>query len=239
MNIDFIKVPFSNNPTMQKFDGLLFNQNPNKEYLLDKEAQFKKYGADLHGQTKQFKNMNLNRKVTELLGSNQSDSFFETAMKIEEDIAVMHKGKLEGISFVFPSGWIPSKALGREFSFLHKPVADNELLMKSSDKLAKYMCKNTIQRWVWNVTTIKELSNHPEVARPEVVSFENLFFRLETQISTPLDTNTSLFLVLVEVYPLSEVWESTILDSINSMSESILSYKKLTNIKKYLNSLKF
>ena len=151
----------------------------------------------------------------------------------------MHKGKLEGISFVFPSGWIPSKALGRDFSFLHKPVADNELLMKSSDKLSKYMCKNTIQRWVWNVTTIKELSNHPEVARPEVVSFENLFFRLETQISTPLDTNTSLFLVLVEVYPLSEVWESTILDSINSMSESILSYKKLTDIKKYLNSLKF
>ena len=111
--------------------------------------------------------------------------------------------------------------------------------MRSSDKLTKYMCKNTIQRWVWNVTTIKELSNHPEVARPEVVSFENLFFRLETQISTPLDTNTSLFLVLVEVYPLSEVWESTILDSINSMSESILSYKKLTDIKKYLNSLKF
>ena len=151
----------------------------------------------------------------------------------------MHKGKLEAISFVFPSGWIPSRALGRDFSFLHNPVADNELLMKSSDKLTKYMCKNTIQRWVWNVTTIKALSNHPEVARPEVVSFENLFFRLETQISTPLDTNTSLFLVLVEVYPLSEVWESTILDSINSMSESILSYKKLTDIKKYLNSLKF
>ena len=83
MNIDFIKVPFSNNPSMQKFDGLLYNPNPNKEYLLDKEAQLKKYGLDLHGQTKEFDNKNLNKKVTELLGSDQEDSFFETAMKIE------------------------------------------------------------------------------------------------------------------------------------------------------------
>ena len=151
----------------------------------------------------------------------------------------MHKGKLEAISFLFPSGWIPSKALGKNFSFLHNPVADNDLLIKSGNKLSKYMCKHTIQRWVWNVTTIQELSNHPKVVRPEIVSFEKLFFRLETQLSTPLDTHSSLFLVLVEVFPLSEVWDPIILDSINSMSENILSYKKLTDIKKYLNSLKF
>ena len=239
MNIDFIKVPFSNNPSMQKYDGPLFNVNPDEKYLFEKHLQFKKYGKDLFGQTEQYEHSDLNQKVSQTLGLEATESLLETAMQIEEDLAVMHYGQLEAICFCFPSGWIPSKGLGRDFSFLHKPVADNKLLMKSSDKLTKYMCKNTIQRWVWNVTTIKELSNHPEVARPEVVSFENLFFRLESQISTPLDANTSLFLVLVEVYPLSEVWESTILDSINSMSESILSYKKLTDIKKYLNSLKF
>ena len=159
MNIDFIKVPFSNNPSMQKYDGLLFNQNPNKEYLLDKEAQFKKYGVDLYGQTKQFKNMNLNRKVTELLGSNQTDSFFETAMKIEEDIAVMHNGKLVAVCFCFPSGWIPSNELNSDLSKLHAPVADNELLIKSSKKLEQHMNKQTIRRWVWNITTISNLSN--------------------------------------------------------------------------------
>jgi len=63
MNIDFIKVPFSNNPSMQKFDGLPYNQNPDSEYLLDKEVQFKKYGLDLYGQTEQFENKNLNRKL--------------------------------------------------------------------------------------------------------------------------------------------------------------------------------
>ena len=239
MYLDFIKTPFNNNPSMQKYSGSLINETPRSSYLEQKINQVSLYGSELYGETELFQRLNLLEKVEEKLKINKKNSLKDLSFQIEEDIAVMHKGKLEGISFVFPSGWIPSKALGRDFSFLHKPVADNELLMKSSDKLTKYMCKNTIQRWVWNVTTIKALSNHPEVTRPEIVNFENLFFRLETQISTPLDTNTSLFLVLVEVYPLSEVWESTILDSINSMSESILSYKKLTDIKKYLNSLKF
>ena len=236
MNIDFIKVPFSNNPTMQKFDGLLFNQNPNKEYLLDKEAQFKKYGADLHGQTKQFKNMNLNRKVTELLGSNQSDSFFETAMKIEEDIAVMHSGKLVAVCFCFPSGWIPSNELNSNLSKLHAPVADNELLIKSSKKLEQHMNKQTIRRWVWNVTTISNLSNHPNIERPKIIDFDSLHFRLETQVSTPLDDESSLFLVKVDVFPLKKVWNEKILESINSMSESVLKYKNLIEIKKFLNS---
>ena len=236
MNIDFIKVPFSNNPTMQKFDGLLFNQNPNKEYLLNKEAQFKKYGADLHGQTKQFKNMNLNKKVTELLGSNQSDSFFETAMKIEEDIAVMHSGKLVAVCFCFPSGWIPSNELNSDLSKLHAPVADNELLIKSSKKLEQHMNKQTIRRWVWNVTTISNLSNHPNIERPKIIDFDSLYFRLETQVSTPLDDESSLFLVKVDVFPLKKVWNEKILESINSMTESVLKYKNLIEIKKFLNS---
>ena len=75
----------------------------------------------------------------------------------------MHKGRLEAISFCFPSGWIPTDALGQDFAFLHEPVADNDLLIKSSQKLSKYMCNHTIQRWVWNVTTIEDLSNHPKI----------------------------------------------------------------------------
>ncbi len=54
-----------------------------------------------------------------------------------------------------------------------------------------------------------------------------------------VDKETSLFLVLVEVFPLNEVWNRSILKSINSMTESVLEYKNLIEIKKYLNSLKF
>tara|TARA_B100000989_G_scaffold88020_1_gene63537 strand:- start:3439 stop:4158 length:720 start_codon:yes stop_codon:yes gene_type:complete len=239
MYLDFIKTPFNNNPSMQKYSGDLISETPRSSYVEQKINEVSLYGSDLYGETELFKQLNLLEKVEEKLKTKKHNSIKDLSFQIEEDIAVMHKGKLEAISFIFPSGWIPSNALGRNLSFLHNPVADNELLIKSGDKLSRYMCKHTIQRWVWNVTTIQALSNHPKVNRPEIVSFEKLFFRLETQLSTPLDTYSSLFLVLVEVFPLSEVWDSTILDSINSMSENILSYKKLTNIKKYLNSLKF
>jgi hypothetical protein len=180
--------------------------------------------------------MNLNRKVTELLGSDQTDSFFETAMKIEEDIAVMHNGKLVAICFCFPSGWIPSNELNSDLSKLHAPVADNELLIKSSKKLAQHMNKQTIRRWVWNVTTISNLSNHPNIDRPKIIDFDSLYFRLETQVSTPLDNESSLFFVKVDVFPLKKVWNEKILDSINSMSENVLKYKNLIEIKKFLNS---
>ena len=180
--------------------------------------------------------MNLNRKVTELLGSNQTDSFFETAMKIEEDIAVMHNGKLVAVCFCFPSGWIPGNELNSDLSKLHAPVADNELLIKSSKKLEQHMNKQTIRRWVWNVTTISNLSNHPNIERPKIIDFDSLHFRLETQVSTPLDDESSLFLVKVDVFPLKKVWNEKILESINSMSESVLKYKNLIEIKKFLNS---
>jgi len=239
MHLDFIKTPFTNNPSMQKYSGDLINKLPRSKYIEEKINQISLRESELCGETELFQKLQLLDKVSTLLEMEKFNTLKDLSTEIEEDIAVMHKGKLEAISFCFPSGWIPTEALGQDFAFLHEPVADNDLLIKSSQKLSKYMCNHTIQRWVWNVTTIKDLSNHPTISRPELSSFDDLYFRLETQISTPLDTNTSLFLVLVEVYPLSEVWESTILDSINSMSESILSYKKLTDIKKYLNSLKF
>ncbi len=98
------------------------------------------------------------------------------------------------------------------------------------------MNKQTIRRWVWNVTTVPGLSNHPNEERPVLINFENLYFRLETQISTPLDEFSSLFLVKVDVVSLENVWDEIILESINSMSEDVINYKNLSEIKKFLNS---
>ena len=236
MNIDFIKVPFSNNPSMQKYDGPFFNKNPDEKYLSEKQLQVKKYGKDLFGQTEQYENSDLNQKVSQTLGLKATKFLFETAMKVEEDIAVMHNGKLEAVCFCFPSGWIPGRELKADLSKLHLPVADNDLLLKSSQKLSQHMNKQIIRRWVWNITTIPGLSNHPSEERPLLSDFENLYFRLETQISTPLDEFSSLFIVKVDVISLKEVWDELILESINSMSDNIIKYKNLSEIKKFLNT---
>jgi len=221
---------------MQKYSGPLLNENPRKIYLDEKLRQLSTYGDDLYGESEIFRDNNLIQLVSNTLGISQQNSLKDLSLLIEEDIAVMHKGKLEAISFCFPSSWIPSKAIGEDFIFLHNPVADNELLIKSGKKLTNYMYKNTIKRWVWNITTINELSNHPKIPRPLFNSINDLYFRVETQISTPLDEETSLFLVYVEVVELEQVWDEKILKSINSMSETVLEYKQLTKIKNYLNS---
>ena len=239
MHLDFIKTPFTNNPSMQKYSGDLINNSPRPEYIEEKIKQISLLEPELCGETELFQNLQLLDKVSDLLEMGKFKTIKDLSIQVEEDIAIMHKGKLEAISFCFPSGWIPTKALGQDFAFLHEPVADNDLLIKSSQKLSKYMCSHSIQRWVWNVTTIKNLSNHPTIKRPKLTSFDELYFRLETQISTPVDEETSLFLVLVEVVPLNKVWNSRILESINSMSDNVLKYKNLIEIKKYLNGLKF
>ena len=224
---------------MQKYSGDLINKSPRSKYIEEKINQLSLRESELCGETELFQKLQLLDKVSTLLEMGKYKTIKDLSTEIEEDIAVMHKGRLEAISFCFPSGWIPTEALGQDFAFLHEPVADNDLLIKSSHKLSKYMCNHTIQRWVWNVTTIEDLSNHPTTNRPQLTNFDDLYFRLETQISAPVDADTSLFLVLVEVFPLNEVWNISILKSINSMSESILEYKNLIEIKKYLNSLKF
>ena len=224
---------------MQKYSGNLINKLPRSKYIEEKINQLSLRESELCGETELFQKLQLLDKVSTLLEMEKFKTIKDLSTEIEEDIAVMHKGRLEAISFCFPSGWIPTEALRQDFALLHEPVADNDLLIKSSQKLSKYMCNHTIQRWVWNVTTIEDLSNHPTINRPKLTSFDDLYFRLESQISAPIDEDTSLFLVLVEVFPLNEVWNNSILKSINSMSESVLEYKNLIEIKKYLNSLKF
>jgi hypothetical protein len=99
------------------------------------------------------------------------------------------------------------------------------------------MCKKSIRRWVWTITTYPELSNFPGFQKPRVDKLENLYFRVETQISVPLDTETSLFFIKVQVLPLLNIWNVRILDSINSMTENVLNYKDLMQIKKLLNTI--
>ena len=99
------------------------------------------------------------------------------------------------------------------------------------------MTKQKIKRWVWTITTNNNLSEFTEVKKPKISNFENLYFRVETQTSAPIDTETSIFFIKVDVVPLKEVWNPNILNSINSMSESILNYKGLVEIKDFLNRI--
>ena len=149
----------------------------------------------------------------------------------------MHLGNMEVVSVCFPSGWKPMDKLGKPLSKIHEPIADSEQLIEASDKLSQYMTKQEIKRWVWTITTNNNLSEFTEINKPSLSNFENLYFRVETQTSAPIDDETSIFFIKIDVLPLREVWSKNILDSINSMSDNILNYKGLVEIKDFLNRM--
>ena len=222
---------------MIRLEEAVYNQNPNKKYLQEKQKQVELLGEELLGETQISKKENLIEKFINFCNLDKGLSLNDITTKFEEDFAIMYKGKMEVVSVCFPSGWIPKEKLGKNLSDIHEPVADNEQLLKASDKLTDYMTKQSIKRWVWTITTSNELSNFPNYEKPELTSFANLFFRVETQTTAPVDGETSLFFIKVDVLPLAQVWDKKILDSINSMSENVLKYKGLKQIKELLNKV--
>ena len=111
MHLDFIKTPFTNNPSMQKYSGDLINKSPRTKYIEEKINQISLRESDLCGETELFQKLQLLDKVSTLLEMEKFKTIKDLSTKIEEDIAVMHKGRLEAISFCFPSGWIPTDCL--------------------------------------------------------------------------------------------------------------------------------
>ena len=237
MNINFVKTPFTNKPTMSRHHGQIFNKTPNQTYIFEKQKQLELYGKKLYGQTKLSEEKNLLDKFLSYCKLNKNFSLYETTLCFEEDFSIMYLGNMELVSVCFPSGWKPMDKLGKPLSKIHEPIADSEQLIEASDKLSQYMTKQEIKRWVWTITTNNNLSEFTEINKPSISNFENLYFRVETQTSAPIDDETSIFFIKIDVLPLREVWSKNILDSINSMSDNILNYKGLVEIKDFLNRM--
>lgn len=246
MNIEeIVKIPYTTQPRMTRTVGDIFNINPSKFYLEEKQRQLDQYGYDLYGMNIPCIKGKLVEKCELFLGKPVTGDIVDFVMNFEEDIAIMHNGVLSAICFCFPSSWIPFYGLNKSLEEIHTPVADSDHLRRVSSKLAKTMADPVLGsfcRYVWTITKVPELSNHPGVKQKYhdiELSFDNLYFRLEKQTTLPLnDGITSLFFVKVEVRPLKDVWNNLILTSINSMSENILEYKNLREIKEIINNYK-
>jgi hypothetical protein len=248
MNIeDIIKVPYTTQPRMIRNTGEVYNQNPSDDRILRKYMQLKKFSSDLYGETVDSVSNQLVRRASSFLGKEVTGDIVEFAMNFEEDVAIMHKGVLSSICFCFPSSWVPREGLGKTLAELHAPVADGDVLRRMSPKLSTTMANHSLGsflRYVWTITKVPNLSCHPDIVKEykdETVDFNTLYFRVEKQTTLPLlDNNTSLFFVNIEVVPLSKVWnkhKDLIKESLNSMSDAIIEYKNLKEIKTVLSSM--
>lgn len=245
MNIEeIIKVPYTTQPRMSRNVNAIINRSPNPYYIQQKKHQIELFNNDLHGEIFESISNQLVRRACTYLGLPVTGSVIDLAFQIEEDIAIMHNGILAAICFCFPSGWIPRTALGKTLSEIHQPVADGDHLRSVSPRLAQTMADpvlGSFSRTVWTITKVNNLSNHPSIVecyRNDFADINSLYFRWEEQTTMPFqDGKTSLFFVKVNVIPLASIWsehKTLIKDSIASMTDAVLEYKNLKEIKHYL-----
>jgi hypothetical protein len=248
MNIeDIIKVPYTTQPHMSRNTGDAFNRTPSAQVLTQKEILLGMFGSDLYGMTIASVTNQLVRRACSITGKPVTGNIVDFAMNFEEDVAIMHKGKLAALCFCFPSSWIPHERLGMSLTEIHGPVADGDHLQRVSQRLAETMADPTLggfKRHVWTINKVSELCNHPivkEKYEQDELTLDNLYFRVETQTTLPMaDCASSLFFVNVKVYPLRDIWNVNshrIIESLYSMSDAVLTYKNLHEIKSYLSQL--
>ena len=234
-----VKAPFTVSADMTKYEGSAFNHQPDKFYLQQKNIELGKYGHQLCA-TMPGSNLFI-QQLGNFCGFENTDDIQSIACHLEEDVAVLHQGNLVSICFCFPSGFIPAEKLGMNFFDMHVPVADGNVLRAASEKVSKLISRegSAFRRYVWTITSLSGLSQHPDYIRPTPNGISDLYFRTETQTTVGLGNDVCLFFVKVEMNPLSIFWQDPdkrekILASINSMSDAVLTYKNLTGIKKIL-----
>lgn len=246
MPIEFpIRVPYTTAPNMVRNTGVVINPEPRQDYIRQKHHELNLRGNDLWAELPGASL--LIRQATNQLGLVETSSIVNFALQIEEDVAVMHHGRLVAICFCFPSSWIPHERIGQTLTDIHTPVADGEKLRTMSQRIAETMsdpAQGSFRRHVWTISNSGDLSQHPATKSNCVATtIEDLWFRLETQTTMPVgDGESSVFFVRVETEPLRTIWNDlekrqTLLDSVNSMTDSVLTYKNLHHIKHLLNTV--
>lgn len=238
-----VSVPYRTWPSMTKSD-----HHPNAtpidlHYLTHKRHAMTHQGPDCWANLRP----DLVKKTSVLLGGAATSDVCDLALRYKEDIAIMHQGQLVSICFCFPSGWVPASRVGQTLTEIHGAVADGDKLREASSRIAEIMCgEHSFTRGVWTISTTGELSNHPSVAKPKVTEqtdIADLWFRTETQTTRPLgDGESSVFMVLVETIPLTEIWQeqdrrTLLMQSLNSMTDAVIDYKHLGAIRSRLQHL--
>ena len=167
----------------------------------------------------------------------------DMGLQINEDIVIMHGGRMAAAFFAFPSGWSPDDKAGQTLTEIHGPVADGEELREASERISQIMHGGggPWSRYVWTISATEALSLHPYYPRSQPRTIEDLWFRYEYQtFDTVIPGQTSVFLVKTVTRPLlayvdTDHKREVIRRVINTMSDAVLTYKNLHDARDILN----
>jgi hypothetical protein len=168
------------------------------------------------------------------------------ALAFAEDFAVIDgsTAHIPWLAVCLPSHWAPEDKIGRHFSQVHAPVADNRTLLTASDHLARLVTgTDRWERFVWTVTRHPRLSQHPQRcdSAPWPIDADadalaaHAFFRTERQTFIPLPAHAqAIFTIHVQMRPLADAMQTPaharqLHDALASMSAAVLAYRGLTD----------
>ena len=72
MNLDFVKTPFTNNPSMVRYEGTPYNKNPNQYYIKQKKKELKHNKEKLIGESELSMDIELRKLVTTYIQGEKS-----------------------------------------------------------------------------------------------------------------------------------------------------------------------
>jgi hypothetical protein len=173
------------------------------------------------------------------------------SLAFAEDFAVVDgsSGRIPWLAVALPSHWAPEHKLGRVFSEVHAPVADNRLLLQAADALTRLVTgEERWERFVWNVTSHPRLHAHPARVATErwpggAAAFQPslAWWRSERQTFIPVPAAAqAVFTILVDVQPLAPVLAAApgraarLHAALASMSSAVLDYRSLVPVREPL-----
>lgn len=165
-------------------------------------------------------------------------------LALHADFAVVDgtSGTLPWMAVCLPSHWDPADKVGRHFTEVHAPVADNATLLAAGAHLMRLVCDT--QRWerfVWTLTPNPAYDHHPRrrapIPWPAQAPAAGAHLRTEHQTFIPLpERRQAVFTIHVEVQPLAQALTQPgdaqrLHDALASMSEAVLAYRGLASVR--------
>ena len=170
------------------------------------------------------------------------------SLAFAEDFAVVDAstGRIPWLAVCLPSSWAPEEKVGRHFTEVHAPVADNAMLIGAADHLVRLVTgPERWERFVWTISRHSTLGQHPlhcdasrwsDTADPDALASQ-AFFRTERQTFIPVPgLGQAVFTIHVENEPLAAAVRTAqqarqVHDALASMSPAVLAYRGLTDVR--------
>ena len=182
------------------------------------------------------------------------------ALAFAEDFAIVDaaSGRIPWLAVCLPSSWAPEAKVGKHFTEVHAPVADNALLISAADHLMRLVTgPERWERFVWTISRHATLAQHPlrcsSAPWPTDADADGdgdadadvdadalaakAFFRTERQTFIPMPgAGQAVFTIHVENEPLTAAINSPaharqLHAALASMSPAVLAYRGLTDVR--------